>query len=84
MTGRPGFFWEVSIHISLKELDLPIMIHPREEKRACGDGSPICPWEDAELAGYTYCGKWVMQLIRIWMWVLMGAVISKRHEANKV
>ena len=57
MTGRPGFFWEVKVHISLKELDLPIMIHPREEKRACGDGSPICPWEDAELAGYTYCGK---------------------------
>ena len=52
VTGRAGFILEVRVHISLKELDLPIMIHPREEKRAWGDGSPICPWEGAELAPY--------------------------------
>lgn len=50
MTGGPGCILVVRVGISLKEMDLLTMTHPGEEKRACGDDSPICLLECAEVA----------------------------------
>lgn len=49
MTSGPGHILEIGISISLTEMDLPIMMHPGKENRACGDDSPICPLIRVEL-----------------------------------
>lgn len=52
MTSGPGNLLDIGVSISLKEVDLPIMMHSGKENRACDDASPICPLISIELASH--------------------------------
>lgn len=52
ITSGPGIILDVGVSISLKEVDLPTVMHPGKENRACDDTSPICPLISIELASH--------------------------------